>query len=345
MIVQRDRWTTKALVREAVRNIRTSRRRLWPLLSFAVVAGVALAILAAVESVQLRSDLATLALSGRNVVVFGSASEVPASIDRNSCDRLAASPSVERAGAILSSRRGPILPLGGAIPMVPVSATLLPELKNADAVVGSALSSGSQIRTIMVDGIPLSAARGLPQPEGIPVNQAVAVAAPVTVVSVERCVVVLSAGADQEVMIPLLAAQLVVDGAPPTGAAVLTEPIDRIAAYYERLTRWLPLVVGALGGLITAGIAATRSNEFAAYRISGTSRRSLLLIYGIEAAILAGVMGTSASLASVALAGWISDVAATGFGALAGAGSWLVAALMGFLPLNSQSVLTVTKER
>lgn len=345
MTMERDRWSSSSLAREAVRNVRTSRRRLWPLLFFAIVGGAALAILAAVEGVQLRGDLTTLALSGRNVVVFGSASEIPALIDRGSCDRLSTLVGVDRAGAVLNSQRVPVLPLGGSIPVVPVSVTLVPELSAVPAVVGSALGAGSGLGRIIIDGVPLAATGAAAQPEGIPLNQAVAVAAPATVVAVERCVVVLSSGADAEAMIPLLATQLVVDGVPPTGTAVLDEPLDRIEAFNQRLTRWLPLVVGALGGLASAGIAATRSNEFAAYRISGTTRRSLLLVYGMEAAILAGAMTTSAALGAVALSDWVIDVGAVTLGGLAGAGAWLVVALLGFLPLGSQSVLTITKER
>lgn len=340
----RDRWALPAITREAVRNVRTSRRRLQPLLYFATIAGVAMAILAAVEGVQLRSDLTALALNGRNVVVLGSVSEVPTLIDRGSCESLAAMPGVDRAGAVLTSQRLAVLPVG-SIPVVPVSVTLVPELRTAPAVIGSAVTAPPSVTRISIDGIPIAATHATAQPEGIPLNQAIAVAAPPTVDTIERCIAVLSTGADAGTMIPILAAQLVVNGTAPTGVTILDEPLDRIDTFHQRLTRWIPLLVGILGGLATAAIAATRSNEFASYRISGTSRRSLFLIYGLEASLLAGTMATSGALAAIAVSAWVVDVGAIALSTLAAAAGWVLIALLGFLPLSTQSILTSTKER
>lgn len=340
-----DRWRASALMREAIRNFGTSRRRLVPLIYLAAVGGIAIAAIAALDGLSLNRDLTALGKEGRNVVVFTSATETPTVIGRASCEKLSDFENVERSGLILTSTRMEVVPLGASVPVIAASATLFPGLREGTAVIGVDLTVPDAARRVSIAGSVVPTTRGTRQPAGLPTNQALVVTALPSVKSSDRCIALLTPGTDARLNIPILKASLDVSGGPSTGSAVLTEPLDRVDAHFQRLTVWLPLALGVFGGLATLSIALTRSNEFAAYRLSGTSARSLFLICAFECVVAAGVMVFTTTIFASALQPLVLSLRSTILASVGGAGIWLLVSFAGLTFLTRQSVLTISKER
>ncbi len=99
--MQRDRWRFAPFIHEAVRNVFDVRAKLFPSLVLSVLAGSALAGVAALESLALEDQLAALQHDGRLVYDIASTDpQTPVQISRASCEALAAQPGVERAGLV-----------------------------------------------------------------------------------------------------------------------------------------------------------------------------------------------------------------------------------------------------
>lgn len=340
-----DRWPLHALMRESLRNLISSRRRLVPLIYFAVFAGAMVSAVSALDGLSLTRDLARLNEEGRNVIVFTSATETATVITRESCEDLTRLPNVTRSGIVLPSSRSEVVPIGASVPIVEASASLFPELKTSTALVGDGLNASSALRRAVIASVSVSATLAPHQPAGLPTNQAVVVTAPPYVHSADRCIVVLSAGSNGREMLPILRASLNVSAGPVVGAPVLAETIDRLEGHFLRLTVWLPVAMGLVGGLATLAAALTRSSEFASYRLSGTSGRSLFLMGAFECAVLAGVMVATTSVFSSALYRETLSVSSTILLAAGGAGVWQIVGFIGLAITSRQSLLTMTKER
>lgn len=337
-------WRPALIAREALLSVRTS-RRLRPLLLTAVVLGPALAGVAAADALALDRNRAILDEAGARVVVIAGSTEAPVSIDRASCEALSAMEGVERAGAVLPSVRSPVIPAGPAVALTPTSPTLVNELVWAEAVIGDELELRADRVKRLDTGEILAATAGSNQPEGIALDRAIAIRLPESVTTVERCIVVVDQGGDVTSIATFALGSLATSGSTPVATPVLTQPLDATAQYLDRPTRWIPLAAGALAGLATIALGATRLSEFAAYRLSGSRRRDLAAILGCEALALAGVAAASGVVAAVVVAPWIVSPAATAAGAISAAAVWWAIAAIGTAPLARISSLNLSKER
>lgn len=337
-------WRLPLLAREALQSVRTS-RRLRPLLVVAVLVGPALAAVAGVEAIGLDRDRAALDEAGARVIVLAGSAEQPVTIDRASCEGLAKLPGVERAGALLASTRTAVLPLGPAVAVVPTSPSLLPELTFADSVVGADLVSRAERVERLDTGVVLTAAPGANQPEGIPLDRALAVPIAESVREIDRCIVVVDQGAPLPTVAGAALGALTVSGPLPVATPVLAQPLDATEQFLQRPTRWLPLAVGIIAGLATIALGATRLSEFAAYRLSGTRPKELAAILGLESLALAGVAAVSGVAAALLLSPWLVSGVTTAAGSLVVGATWWAIAAIGLAPLARISPLRLSKER
>ena len=323
--MQRDRWAAGQLAREACRNVFDLRSRLFFLLGLAALMGALIPIYAAVQSTQLRAQLSQDALRGRNILVFAALNaDSPVEISRASCERLSSSPDVVRAGVLLPLPTRNFLQLGAVIPVAAASSTLLPELARFGALVGSALRpTGPAFSLLMPDGGIQSAIVNNPQPDVIGTNSNVVVGLPPAVTSTPRCIVVLTPTAIEAEAVPQLRAQLQSTGGAVSAQQEFTESRSPIALFLGRPDQFLPLLLALAGALSAGMLNRLRTAEWAAYRMSGTSARSLAIIMLCEQSALAGCLGLAATLATLVLAPvLISPVATIGM-ALAAAALWV----------------------
>lgn len=338
-----SRWSTSLLLREAQKNVRLSRRRLFPLLILAVALGAVFVCVSAFEAQQMRVAVEKVDAAGAHVLVFTSASASPAVMTRESCERLADSAGVERAGSVSAVGRASILPVGSSVPIVSVAGTLVPELNDYPVVLGADFDGVPG--WVMLEGLRLESTGGGRQPEGIPINQSVSVLASASVKTVERCIAVLDPTASVAQMTPLLMAQLEVVGSSLGAAPVSSVEYDPSDAYADRLSRWLPIALGALGAVVTIGLSLTRSDEIAAYRMSGSRARDVTVILMTEASLIAGAMSVSGTLSAVVLMNYLVDLASTTSAILAAAGAWVFLSFPGLFLAAQRPLNLIGKER
>lgn len=339
----RNGWRVNLLLREAQRNVRLSRRRLTPLLVLAVALGSVVACISAVEAQQMHTAMAKADAAGAHVLVFTSTSTSPASITRESCERLDRDAGVERAGSVTALGRLPIVPVGSSVPIASVTGSLVPELDDYPLVLGADFAGVPEWAALR--GARLQSTGGARQPEGIPVNQSVSVLAPATVTTVERCIAVLDPTASVIAMTPVLMSQLETAGSPLGAAPVSALGYSPGDAYSDRTSRWLPFAIGALGALITIGLSLTRSDEIAAYRMSGSRPRDVAAILLAESALIAGAMALSGGLAAVVMMNYLVDLSSTVSALLAAAGAWVSFSAPGLFLAARRPLNLVGKER
>lgn len=331
------------LAREALANVRHSRRRLRPLVVAAVLLGATVPLVATIDSVSYRLDLAALERAGANVIVIAS-EEGERGIDRRSCDRLSDLSGIARSGSILTSTRAPVIGVGASVAIVPVTGNLAAALTFSPVAIGYELTD-AMTQTMVLSGVVVEGRRDVRQPDGIPLNRALAISAPHDVRSVERCVVVVGPGVSAPRSVPVVVAALDTTTSSLAGTLVHVPTIDRTAAFLDRPTRWAPVAAGALLGILQAVTMMTRQSELAAYRLSGTPPSTLRTILMFEALVITGAMAASATAAAVALGGVLFEGPATAFGGLAAAGIAFIAAAIAASAYSRQSLLSMTKER
>lgn len=341
--MQRDRWAPGQLAREAAKNVFALQSRLYGVLVFATIVGVAIPLYAAWESVQLREQLAQEAQSGRGVFVLAAADEnSPVAIDRASCEALSKDPDVLSSGLLISAGSSDFVQVGTDIPVIEASHTLLPTLDVSGAVVGAALRDTGQRFTLrMPDGTIQSASVGDSQPDVIGTNSAIVVGLPPAIRSGSRCFVKISALASEPAVSSRVIAELQSTGGPVSASYRFSEPRDPVTVFLNRPERFLPLIL-AIAGAITAGaLNRLRTGEWAAYRMSGTSPRSLALIQLIEQFAIAGCLVLATALASAALTPSLIDPAATILTGVASGALWtMIATLIGIdLPFRKPTDL------
>lgn len=232
------------------------------------------------------------------------------------------------------------------IPAFSASSTLFPALRSADALVGSDL--GRQLKpTVMslLSGQMLKTMRANAQPEGIPTNRSLVFSLSPDVTTVPSCIIQLGQFESAQDRIPELLAQLRVTDSPLSGRAVLVQQFDLVEQYRASALQFVPLVLGLLGGVAAALVNASRSREFATYRLSGTSRTSLLVILVVEEIILGLTMTVGATVTTAVL--WprlLGPLECLSF-ALAAGGLWTCFALVGSLPGSLRSGAVLSKDR
>lgn len=349
--MQRDRWRALPLVREAVRNVADVRARLFPALVLAVVGGSAVAVFAGLEAANLQHQLGSLQGQGRLVLEISSTSpQIPAFIDRRSCEALTGTAGVERAGIVVPEGLWDVGQLGANVPVSAVSRTLFPELDRADALVGSALREPSPDFLLTLPAGLVGTGHVMPeQPKGVDTNSAILVGLGPEVTTGPSCRVVLNPFGHASEAVPRVVAALKSTGAEPIAAnSPFQDNIDPVKEFLARSSRYLPLLLGTLGGFAAAVIDRVRLSEFAAYRLSGTSGRSLAVLILLEQLLLCGAVVAATSLAAlvvVAVSGYPASVPAVVLSGVAAGAVWVVVATLLTLDVPLRRPTDLAKDR
>lgn len=277
----------------------------------------------------LSATLAELQSRGRNVVVASLSSPDSAStVTRESCEALALYAQVERSGLVQPSDRTDFAELGPLVPVQKTSATLVPLLGASDAVVGSALAAGGSMpRTLRTpEGQLLDSIVGPALPAGVPVNSVLSVPLDLDTTTGTYCVAVVESYIPLSEARRLVLADLQIRGDPLLVSTPFSEDVDIVSIYLGRTERFLPAGIAVLAAFSTLALSRSRSSELAAYRLSGTSRRSLAIIVVLEQATIAGFYVASAT-ATVLVAGLhMRDPAVPVLWATVGALAWTLCA-------------------
>lgn len=341
------------LVREAVKNVLSPAARMFPVLAVAVLLGAGQTALVVHQADTLGSTLDELGLVGRNVVVLTPpTSDAVSTVSRTSCEGLTRHDQVRAAGLLGRSERTDIVELGSFVPVQPVSDTLLPLLTTHDAVVGAALrpegaaalwsdgdaalrpdgdaalwSDGdASVVLVTASGQVLQAAVGPPTPAGVSTGSVVGVPLDPTTTSGDHCVVVLDPYLPVQESRQLVLSELQLVGEPLVASSPYSETVDVVALHLGRTERYVPAAVAVLAGFTTLALSRLRSSELAAYRLSGTSRRSLATMLLLEQVIVAGFFVTSATTATLALGTHLRDPTVPVLWAVVGGLAWVACA-------------------
>lgn len=347
---EHDAWTLSLLVREAVRNVLARRSRLFPVVALAILLGSAQVAVAAHQSQSFAAQVEALQQKGRNVLSITSG-ETP-TIDRQSCEALTTLDAVTRAG--IRTENAPTVDfsqLGPNIPLRSVSTTLVPELSTHDIIVGRGLAKASQLggaSTFSLAGETGQVLDAYVSPTlgaEMSSTSALFVAADPSVTLATTCIVVLDRRADARQVLPVALASLTVDGPSVTGSTLMNETVNVTDLYLKRVERWLPLLLGVIGGLAVAAISGLRSSELAAYRLSGTSPRSLGMLLAFEQLLVAGLFVTASTITALLLRADLTSAAATVGWSIAAGMAWLVCGALAGLPVLRRAPTDMAKDR
>ena len=353
-----DRWPLGLLAREAARNVLGIGARLMPLVLAAVLLGSAQVAVAVHTSAAFDASLTELESQGRHILdisprpedVAGATAVNPAGVSRASCEALTSLPGVKKSGIVIEAKTPISIPqLGARVPVRRTSETLIPLLRQYDVVIGTSLGTsiglaeGATVRLIGPAGTPLDAvvAGGPELPSSLALFGAPAPGDDLG----GACRVQLTRAADEVRMIPALLGSLEARGATLRATPVLGDAVDVVAMHLNRTERFLPLMLGIIGGVITAVLAFMRSAELATYRLAGTSRRSLGILLTLESAILAGVFLAASALAQVVLGSSLVAPGATGLWSLVGAFAWVATGALLAAPLLRRRPSDMAKDR
>jgi hypothetical protein len=341
-----DSWRFTDLTREGLLNVFGRSARLLPAVALAGVLGASSVGVLALEQAALNTEISELAVQGRGVVFISESSpDRPASISRSSCEALADTPGVEHAGIIIDANRADALPFAIDAPARRASTTLFPDLGDVDVLVGDTLASQQGPFRAFVYGQPFDALVAPPSREGT--GTAFTLTFPLLPedVSASRCAVLLEPLVSAPEMTSDLIAQLGIRGNTVSGQEVLSTPVDPTSSYLSRIGRFAPLAFGVAGGFITAIITRTRTSELAVYRLSGTSRSSLLTLLALENLLIAGTAAAVSGVAALLLLPQLLDPATAAIGGIALGGSWALIATLASVDIPFRRPTDLAKDR
>jgi len=283
-------WRPLLSLREAFRNLLAPSARS----AIVVVLVVASAFLLLVGAVQdddrLLNVLDDQTRLGENTLVFGSSEPSNAQrISVTSCEALTGQKGVTRAGPIEFVGLDDVTQLGPSVSVMATTRSLVPELKDALAVVGVSfdLSTPGYLHGDLLGNV--LAVPGSSVAGGIPTETAVAVEMSPAQRSAPQCLAVIDPRYDTQEALTVMGSSLDVENGPLVSHSYVASQYDAIAAYLDRQGRWFALIVGVALAVIGAIGTRFRNSEIASYRLTGTSRTDMLFILTLEQAILAGV--------------------------------------------------------
>lgn len=297
-----DRWRLTDLVREALRNTFARGARLLAAVALVGVLGTASVAFLVLEQRAMVDQIDALTAQGRGVVHYAETSaDRPTLIDRTSCEALATAPGVQSAGIVLDAGRADALPFAIDAPAQRVSSTLIPELGEVDVLLGATLADHAGPFRALLHGHPFEAAVAPGSREGTSTSFSLSLPLLPTDEAAGQCAVILEPLVVAGDVAVTHIAQLETRGNPLTAQEALSSPVDPVSAYLARMGRHLPLALGLLGGILTAVITRTRTSELAVYRLSGTSRTSLLTLLALEHLLVGGTAAAVTAVGALAL--------------------------------------------
>jgi hypothetical protein len=335
--MQHDRWSLGLLAREAVKNIFDIHARSYPLVILAVMIGVGTPLFSAWQAHQLVEQLGREQGQGRNLLsITAEDPNQPARIKVRSCNDLVGDADVMAAGVILPAGSKDFLQLGTSIPVLSASSTLLPALRDHSVLVGPYLSHAARaFSLIMPSGSVLDAARAATEPDQLGTNSAVVIGLGPSTTTSSNCYVELNPRADFSSVSNRLITEVRSKGGPLTATEQFSEPQSPIVVFRRRADQFLPILLGLLGGIAAGVLNRLRSGEWASYRMSGTSPRSLRVLIGFEQSTIAGIMVTVACLSDLLLGQRLISVQASVLFIVAAGAVWILVA----------SILTIDQPR
>lgn len=354
-----DNWPLGYLAREATRNVMSWGARLFPVLLIAVLLGSGVAALGVKESRNYEARIASLAAQGRNMInVYLGADnndEKYASnegISRRSCENLNGMSGVVVAGLIdPEAETFNVAQISSHTPVRAVSSSLLPQLFEYDVVIGGALAENGSIDpdavfdVITAGGAHLTA---VVKPEigpRVPSTLAAFVTLSPETKYKGTCAVLFDQRVDSREMAPLVESAVSSAGGYVASQNTFSEQMDVKKEYLDRIERLAAPAAGAFGGLILAILAFMRSSELAAYRLSGTSPRSLGMMLTFESALIAGTFFTAAAIGVAIFRNQLLSPPATLLWAATGAGVWMIVAWILALPVLRRKPSDMAKDR
>lgn len=340
-------WRPGALLREATANILTTGGGALVLLCVAVLGGAASVVFEAHRANSFHAYVDELRLSGRNTVIFAGTDTGAAvfEIERESCEALVETPGVVRAGLMTAGDAVTTEQFGPFVPVLQVSAGLLPGLQDGLVVAGDAFGTPGQQLTVSVDGVPVATRVGDPQPAATGLNSSIAVALAAGERWAATCLVEIDPYRRSADVIPALAAQLVTHGGQVSAHEPYTGPADVAVRYRSDPARFLPWVVALFGAVLSVIRAWAGTGAAAAYRLSGTTPTAHLAMLATEQVLVAGVFASSASLAVLALAGELLAPMAVLLRAVQASLLWVVVFTLGAFLLPRSNPTALAKDR
>jgi len=344
--LRRDGWSISLLFREGSKNVLDWRSRMAPLVVLAVIMGLASVVFSSFQSASFSDRLAEQKLAGRNVLVIGAADQRrPVTIQRSSCERLEEVSTVERSGLLERANTVDFAQLGTNVPVVEASATLFPQLDAFDLLIGAKLGNQQKPFFVRIGSGTALAHTVVQQPTGVDTNSAVVRGLAPGTKSGSLCVVVLSDLTTTERNRTLILSRLSASGGPLSATQAFTDTSDPINDFKNRPDRFLPLVLGLLGGLCGGILNRLRSSEIAAYRLSGTSARSLFIIVTVEQGLISGLFAVSAAGAALSIGGPPSTILAGLLWAVSGSMIWVIVSSLSTVDLPLRQPPSLAKDR
>lgn len=341
-----DGWRLADLVREALHNTFATGARLLTAVALVGMLGTASVAFLMLEQRAMDEQIQALTAQGRGVVHYAEASaDRPTLIDRASCEALAHAPGVQTAGIVLDAGRADALPFAIDAVAQRVSSTLIPELGRVDVLLGPTLASHAGPFRTLVHGHPFEAAVAPGSRQGTSTSFALSFPLLPGDDAAGQCAVILDPLVVAGDVAATHIAQLATRGNPLTAQEALRSPVDPIEAYLARMGRHLPLALGLLGGILTAVITRTRTSELAVYRLSGTSRTSLLTLLALENLLVAGTTAAVTAITSLALTTHLLDPATAIVAGLTIAGTTALTATLATIDIPFRRPTDLAKDR
>lgn len=295
-------WRIQELLNEAIQNVFAPRGKYIPVLAIAITLGIGSATLQTLELAQLDNAIQTAADKSVGVLYPIDPQGKPAQTNRVSCEQLATNPTVTAAGALNPEGRKHFTQLGSPAPVYTASHTLLPQLKQYDALIGTqliALPAGTVInlgQTEKPGQRPLKtlvvAEKQLAQSSSIIIGLPPAQKTE----STKNCTIVLSPKIPLDEKLNTLAAQLQTETTNILLAPVTQNIPNPYTAYQARTTKYVPYALALILAALLVTTVKARSSELACYRLSGTQNAGLWLLLLLENFTVASFF-TAAALA------------------------------------------------
>jgi len=347
-MVRRDGWTLLAMARESALNVFRTSGRMSLIIFYAVVAGSGVVAYEAQRTAVFDQSLEAYRMAGRNIIVISSSDpdDTQFEIDRVSCEGLTDISGVVRAGVVLDLRSVNTVEYGANVPLHAVSASLMPELRSGQILAGSALAGPADPRRrISISGTVASVIRARAQPAGLDLDSSLVALVPPAVQFAPRCVVELDRFQNVATLLPLLESAIATRGRMPQLQEVLRlrqDPVAQFRASPERRALWM---AGLVGALLAVVLTFAGSSESAAYRLSGTTSRSHLVILVLGQVLCSGVFMFAGTVALLLLGPRIATPAAQLLVTVQAGMLWVFAYAVGVFPLLFADPSSLAKDR
>lgn len=183
-----------------------------------------------------------------------------------------------------------------------------------------------------------------PEPAAVGSDNAVALAIDPGEKWVSSCVVIVDPRADVDAAAARLTLALEVKGGPVAAFHTFSSPTNPVTTNRDAVTRWMPYLVTLLGAAAGVATMLTRSSEWAVYRLSGMSRRTLISLLVLEQAYPALLFAAGAALTTFVIASQLISPSVVILSAAAASCLWLALSSIGAIIIASRSPLTMARD-